>query len=186
MSECPGTTAIIVPSTRDITNPHDAYPQSAFDSSITRSTSGARTIDTSKIKFVSNPSFFKINEISFAITNTDTLFHIRAQELFKQATEMDQDDEVIGQGDIASDVVSRSCRHLLRQRNLYPVFPTPIGPQFDFLNLDVSHLHLAMLEQPVDIVITPSQLGKHFARASTLSYVAYTLFTNQLFVPHRL
>jgi hypothetical protein len=46
-----------------------------------------------------------------------------------------------------------------RQSSFYPLFPTPKAYSAD-INLDVSHSELLKLEQPPDVLILPSALGK--------------------------
>lgn len=53
---------------------------------------------------------------------------------------------------------------LARQSSFYPLFPTPSAYSAD-VNLDVSHSELLKLEEPPDVLVLPSALGK-FHKAS--------------------
>lgn len=67
--------------------------------------------------------------------------------------------------------MARLCRHVLRQRSFYPLFPSPQNPPLDPLNLDVTHANLLKLNGGVgaDVFIVPSSL-KYFAKVSTVSW----------------
>lgn len=110
---------------------------------------------------------FSVNEIVFAITSTDSLFPLRTLEYVKEAAFSDAEEAAASEG-IPKDNISRQCRHLLRQRSFYPIFPAPLpGSGLDGINLDVTHLDLLRFDEvSADIVITPSKLGGQFVKVS--------------------
>jgi DNA polymerase alpha subunit B len=56
-------------------------------------------------------------------------------------------------------------RHVLGQRNFYPIFP-PTEAHASEVNLDVTHFNLLKMEGPQpDLLILPSKL-KHFSKVS--------------------
>jgi DNA polymerase alpha subunit B len=117
-----------------------------------------------RVGLLPNPAILRINEIAFAFTTADTLFHLRSQEYFKRATELDEGGNVLEQTQIIGDVMARCCRNILRQRCFYPLFPSVMGPGVEPLNLDITHMELLKFEDtPFDILVLPSML-KHFAK----------------------
>lgn len=62
-------------------------------------------------------------------------------------------------------------RHVLGQRNFYPIFP-PTEAHASEVNLDVTHFGLLKMEGPQpDLLILPSKL-KHFSKVSCSSCAA--------------
>jgi DNA polymerase alpha subunit B len=92
---------------------------------------------------------------------------MRNQEYFKRAVETDEEGKVLEQqagGGGGGDVMARCCRNVLRQRCFYPVFPSPMGPGIEPVNLDITHLDLLKFEStPFDVIVLPSML-RHFAK----------------------
>ncbi|KAK4056532.1 DNA-directed DNA polymerase alpha subunit pol12 [Microbotryomycetes sp. JL221] len=149
---------ILIPHGRDLLNNHVAFPQSPFSK-------GSFGLPNKGVYMLPNPTTFSINEVVFGITSVDTLFSLRNQEYFCPCqVEQDQQDDSV---DVTAskDVMSRTCRHLLRQRSFYPLFPAPLNSVgLDNLNLDVTHSELlSMGTNGADILILPSKL-KHFTR----------------------
>ena len=148
------------------------------------------------MKLLPNPAVFSVNEVVFAITSVDVLFHLQSQQFFKPCldpVDTASDDSLLDPN--AKDALSRGCRHILRQRrsvfafafsrielmslggSFYPLFPAPHGNGIDPLNLDVTHNDLVKLsDDGPDIVILPSIL-KHFAKVSPLPFSLDTIDT---------
>ena len=55
-----------------------------------------------------------INDIAFATTSVDTLFHLRKEEYFKRGVEIES--LAPSPDDLPNDVMAGLCRHLLLQR----------------------------------------------------------------------
>ncbi|SCZ98672.1 BZ3500_MvSof-1268-A1-R1_Chr7-1g09237 [Microbotryum saponariae] len=161
LQAAPRTAIILVPNQRDLVNHHVAYPQSPFVRETLALPRG--------VKLLPNPTTFSINEVVFAITSVDVLFALRHQEFFKKCGEVKEEGEGmdmdVEEDPAAKDVMARTCRHLLRQRSFYPIFPAPIGARnLPSLNLDVTHQELIKMDAAgADVVIAPSML-KHFTR----------------------
>jgi len=114
------------------------------------------------------------------VTSTDVLFPIRSVEYLKEAPLADSEDADM----TPKDQIARACRHVLRQRTFYPVFPAPLaGGGVEQTNLDVTHMDLLSFGagNGADIVILPSTLGKHFAKVSSLLYVPSASRTDTLY-----
>ena len=163
----PATTIILVPSTRDLVSRHCVFPQGPFPK-------GDVELGLPRaVKLLPNPAVFSINEVAFAVTTVDTLFHLTREEWAHSARDVDAPDVAGGpssDGAIVEavaqpDAMARRCRHILRQRSFYPIFPPPAeGANIDAVNLDVSHIDLLRIGNiGADIVILPSVL-KHFAK----------------------
>ncbi|KAK4055754.1 DNA-directed DNA polymerase alpha subunit pol12 [Microbotryomycetes sp. JL201] len=152
----PRSVVILVPHGRDLTNTHVAYPQSPF-------AKGSFGLPGKGVYMLPNPTTFSINEVVFGITSVDSLFALRNQEFFCPCGEAVQTEQEPDAN--TKDVMSRTCRHLLRQRSFYPIFPTPLNATgLDNVNLDVTHSELlSMGDNGADVVILPSRL-KHFAK----------------------
>ncbi|KAK4704750.1 DNA polymerase alpha subunit B, partial [Phenoliferia sp. Uapishka_3] len=154
----PRTTVILVPNARDLTSLHIAYPQSPL---VKEPELGL----PKGVKLLPNPTTFSVNEIVFSITSLDVLFHLRNQEFFRKCGEILPEGEVPDTDLAAKDMMARTCRHLLRQRSFYPLFPAPMpGKGIDAINLDITHNDLVKMgTNGADIVILPSLL-KHFSK----------------------
>jgi DNA polymerase alpha subunit B len=67
-------------------------------------------------------------------------------------------------------------RHVLGQRNFYPIFP-PTEAHAGEVNLDVTHFGLLKMEGPQpDLLILPSKL-RHFSKVSIFS--TFNLFEKE-------
>ncbi|KAM0788694.1 hypothetical protein ACM66B_002791 [Microbotryomycetes sp. NB124-2] len=156
VNSSPRSVVILVPHGRDLTNTHAAYPQSPF-------AKGSFGLPGKGVYMLPNPTTFSINEVVFGITSVDSLFALRSQEFFCPCAEAVQTEQEPDAN--TRDVMSRTCRHLLRQRSFYPLFPTPLNATgLDNVNLDVTHSDLlSMGDNGADVVILPSKL-KHFAK----------------------
>jgi DNA polymerase alpha subunit B len=117
-----------------------------------------------KVKLLPNPCTFSINEILISITTADILFHLRREEVV-QRVEEDPSLRSSSQPPQPKDAMAGLVRHLLGQRNFYPLFPVPEALAAD-VNLDVTHQKLLKLDGAApDLLILPSKL-KHFSKVS--------------------
>ncbi|KAK9696353.1 DNA-directed DNA polymerase alpha subunit pol12 [Basidiobolus ranarum] len=91
----PSTSVFLIPSIRDIVHDYYIFPQPALDSYEFRLPKNVQTL--------SNPAQFTINEIHFAISSHDILFHLSGDE--------------IGRNPAFKDRMGRLARHVLEQRN---------------------------------------------------------------------
>jgi DNA polymerase alpha subunit B len=95
---------------------------------------------------------FSINELLFAISTNDILFHLQREEItWKPAN---------------TNPPARLSSHLLAQRSFYPLFPPPpresLPPGLNAVggSLDVPHSRLAdLVGVTPDILVVPSMLG---------------------------
>lgn len=143
------TTAILLPSTKDIVSPHAAWPQPMFD----KASLGLHK----RVKCLPNPCLFSINEVVLGATTADVLKDIRGQEF---VINCGIDDQVTNRdGQMDRDGISRTIRNLFHQRHFYPISPTPSD-----LPLDVTHSKLASFPSVTpDLLLLPSVLTP-FAR----------------------
>jgi len=166
----PNSLILIVPSVRDVISNHCVYPQSSLGVS-------DLSVDP-RIKLLPNPCRFSLNDLSFAVTSVDVLFHLRKEQLVMRAEEVESL-EVDGQLP-ATDTMASLSRLVLQQRCFYPLFPSPLELSHE-VNLDVSHFeHLALCHEESayapDVLIVPSRL-KHFSKV-----VDHTVAINPSFV----
>lgn len=99
------------------------------------------------------------------------MFPLRTLEYVKEAPFSDAEEAAAAEG-APKDNISRQCRHLLRQRSFYPIFPAPLaGSGLEGVNLDVTHLDLLRFDEvSADVVITPSKLGGQFIKVRRPRY----------------
>ncbi|ORY32273.1 DNA polymerase alpha subunit B N-terminal-domain-containing protein [Naematelia encephala] len=153
LDSSPGTNIILSPSIRDIVSRHVAYPQAMLDKDILGI--------PKKVKSLPNPCTFSINETVISITSTDTLFHLRREEVLQRAEEAEPDPEA--KSGETKDAMAGLVRHLLGQRSFYPIFPPPEAHAGE-VNLDVTHYGLLKMEGCApDVLVLPSKL-KHFSK----------------------
>jgi len=178
---------LLVPSIRDIINDHTVFPQSEFS---------AAFAGDPRIRLLPNPCRFTLNDVSFAVSSVDVLFHLRKEEFFKQAEEVDSVPSSVNDTLGTNDFMSNLCRHLLQQRSFYPIFPVPLELSSD-VNLDISHMEGLKLgfgpesiqEDAPNILIIPSRL-KHFSKVvdSTVainpSFLTKNIYAILLFGQH--
>ncbi|KAI0916967.1 hypothetical protein AcW1_007714 [Taiwanofungus camphoratus] len=159
LSISPQSLVLIVPSVRDIISDHAVFPQCEL---------GPEFSDDPRIQLLPNPSRFSLNGISFGVSSMDVFFHLRKEEFFKRAQEVDS---IVSDGDdvLNNDLMANTCRHLLRQRSFYPLFPAPLDLSHE-VNLDVTHsdgLNLCGSDSDKDsvpdVLVLPSRL-KHFSK----------------------
>lgn len=138
------TTAILLPSTRDIVSVHAAWPQPMFD----KASLGIHK----RVKCLPNPCLFSINEVILGATTADILRDLRGQEMVIDVLTDFQVAEREGEKD--RDGMSRTIRSLFHQRHFYPLLPTPSD-----LPLDITHSKLASFTSVTpDILLLPSLL----------------------------
>ncbi|KAI9652949.1 MAG: DNA-directed DNA polymerase alpha subunit pol12 [Alyxoria varia] len=114
----PSTTVILVPSLRDATAKHAAFPQDRL------SKKGLGL--PGQCKVVTNPATLSLNEVRLAMSSHDTLFELKQAECVgggggggvgqkAQAAPTHQKP--------TSDSLTRITRYLLTQQHFYPLFP---------------------------------------------------------------
>jgi DNA polymerase alpha subunit B len=154
----PGSIVLLLPGIRDLASCHSAFPQPELDGDIFNF--------HPRIHLLPNPARFKINDIAFAATSVDSLFHLRKEEYFKRGIEVDPLPP--GPDDLPTDTMANRCRHLLIQRSFYPIFPPPLDLSHE-VNLDISHFDGVRmvdegdLDYAPDVLILPSRL-KQFSK----------------------
>lgn len=115
------------------------------------------------MRLLPNPCTFSINEIVVSLAAVDVLFHLRREELFQKAEEADPEPATQGATAAPKDTMAGLVRHVLGQRNFYPIFPPTEAHAAD-VNLDVTHFGLLKMDGPQpDLLILPSKL-KHFSK----------------------
>ncbi|KAI0770357.1 DNA polymerase alpha, subunit B [Fomes fomentarius] len=136
LDSSPGSIVLLVPSVRDILSDHAVFPQCEL----------SRTLcNDSRIHLLPNPARFTINGVHIAVSSVDVLFHLRKEELFKRAAEVEPlTTPVDPAGQTPSDAMANLCRHILQQRSFYPIFPVPLDLAHE-VNLDVTHSDLLNL-----------------------------------------
>ncbi|RPA95183.1 DNA polymerase alpha, subunit B [Choiromyces venosus 120613-1] len=155
---------ILVPSVRDIISKHISFPQDRFK---------RQQLDlAANVRCLPNPATFSINEIVFAVSTNDVLFHMTSQEITRNPQE--------------TNATTRLSKSLIYQRNLYPLFPGPSKEQLlrgatTGPNLDVPNLRLAdMVSAAPDVLVLPSML------ASSVKVVDSVLVLNPGFLSKRM
>ncbi|KAF8837908.1 DNA polymerase alpha, subunit B [Paxillus ammoniavirescens] len=168
--QSPGTTILIVPSINDIISDHAVFPQCEL---------GVEFSGDPRIRLLPNPCRFSINGVSFGVTSVDILFHLRKEEFFRRAPEIDP---LIPVSEPATDAMSSLVRSIIHQRNFYPIFPVPLDLAHE-VNLDVTHSEgLKLVENEdectPDVLVLPSRL-KHFSKVVDTSVVINPSFLSK-------
>ncbi|KAJ7631987.1 DNA polymerase alpha/epsilon subunit B-domain-containing protein [Mycena polygramma] len=162
LDSVPGSIALLIPSVRDVVSDHAVFPQGEFPAEVTRR--------DPRIHLLPNPAWFTLNDITFAATSADVLFHIRKGEYVKRGEDVDPT-PAMSAADTGNDAMANVCRHLLQQRSFYPVFPVPLGLTAEVV-LDVAHSDRLQLgrgdgdgapECAPDVLIVPSRF-KQFTK----------------------
>ncbi|KII70226.1 DNA polymerase alpha subunit B [Thelohanellus kitauei] len=122
-----GTQVLVVPSVADITS-LPIFPQTPFF-----------TKEYSNIRFLGNPTCFKVNGFCFGVSSMDILMHLSNFEFSKG---------------IKGDRISRLIKHLLNQKSFYPLYPPFANTPIDFKNLE----EFSCLKTEPDILILTSML----------------------------
>ncbi|KAG8811255.1 DNA-directed DNA polymerase alpha subunit pol12 [Serendipita sp. 399] len=137
LEEHPATTALIIPSVRDLISHHAVFPQAPLPFT-----------QSDRIMYLPNPCTFSIDHVKFAACSTDVLFSLQRSVLRKRVAPTGKSTTLDGMSVISA------C--ILEQRTFYPLFPS------NEENLDVSHSELLRIEGTnPDVLILPSSL-KHF------------------------
>ncbi|CAA7261468.1 unnamed protein product [Cyclocybe aegerita] len=186
LTASPGSIVLLVPSVRDITSDHAAFPQPELSSDIFGS--------HPRVHLLPNPTRFTINDVTFGATSLDTLFHLRKEEYFKRGVELEPLPEQAD--DLPMDSMANLCRHLLLQRSFYPIFPVPQDLSSE-VNLDVTHFDGVRmvddrdLDYAPDVLILPSRLKQfskvfcyftHFGEPNLVQVVHSTTTLNPSFL----
>ncbi|CDO92570.1 unnamed protein product [Kluyveromyces dobzhanskii CBS 2104] len=152
----PKIQVIVLPSTKEVSSKHAAYPQDSLD----RKYLGL----PKNFKCFTNPSTFQLNEIFFGCSNND---------IYKDLKEVTKGGNVFQRNRF-----DRVSEHILEQRRYYPVFPggirtrkiedkngKPIFEHISGADLDLPYLGLTEFVGGIipDVILIPSELT-HFAR----------------------
>lgn len=138
-----------------------------------------------RIRLLPNPARFSINDITFAASSVDVIYHLRKEELLKRGKEADSISPSLAD-DTGTDPMANTCRQLLQQRrcgprcspgylvtnpspysSFYPLFPVPPDVTHE-VNLSVTHLGGLNLtddnkDYAPDVLVLPSRL-KQFSK----------------------
>jgi DNA polymerase alpha subunit B len=149
--------AVIIPSLKDSTSKHAAYPQDSLDRK--------SLLLPKNFKTFPNPSIFQINEFVVGVSNND---------IFKDLKDVNKGDEFV-----KLNRFERISSHIIEQRRFYPFFPgatrtrkrnlsesttEQIVEQLPASELDIPYLGLSEFNETVpDILIIPSEL-RFFAK----------------------
>ncbi|KAH9933127.1 DNA polymerase alpha, subunit B [Epithele typhae] len=141
LDDSPGSIALLVPGVRDILSDHAVFPQPELNSALA---------DDPRIRMLPNPARFTLNGVHIAASSVDTLFHLRTEELFKRAGEVEPlDAPEVPLGQPPTDAMANLCRHILQQRSFYPLFPVPLAAAHE-VSLDATHAELLSLAPEPD------------------------------------
>ena len=128
----PGSIVLLLPGVRDLASCHSAFPQPELDGEIFNfhpvnhilqqhfSNNSDIPFNSKHIHLLPNPARFTINDIAFAATSVDSLFHLRKEEYFKRGIEVEP--LPVGPDDLPTDTMANLCRHLLLQRRYNVLF----------------------------------------------------------------
>ncbi|EJW02954.1 hypothetical protein EDEG_02660 [Edhazardia aedis USNM 41457] len=144
---------IIVPSIDDI-NTLGFYPQEPHQFNL----------DNDRIRFISNPSMFYINDMLFAVSTFDNLLNLGTSELQGENLEIqphieDQCSELL----FERDRIQRFCLHLVHQKSFLPVFP--VKDPVIFEDCKAFDMNISP-----DFYVTSSKF-KEFERSAALTHV---------------
>ncbi|KAK9866007.1 hypothetical protein WJX84_007828 [Apatococcus fuscideae] len=121
-STSPGTTVVMIPSTRDVHH-HPVFPTPPLDPAETLAGPSIPSQAAAPLPYnvimLPNPAVFRIGETVVGAMTTDAMKHLASQEVFRNAP---------GQ---PVDRMACLASHLLGQRNFYPLFPPPLGIMLD-------------------------------------------------------
>jgi DNA polymerase alpha subunit B len=98
------------------------------------------------LRSLPSPACLAINETVVCLTPYNVLFGLGGDETSRKGHA------------VPSDRISRLAEHLVQQRSVYPVWPVPVGSQF---NIDAAHL--CELDVTPDVIVSPSQF-RFFAK----------------------
>uniref|UniRef100_A0A8C8I4T0 DNA polymerase alpha subunit B n=1 Tax=Oncorhynchus tshawytscha TaxID=74940 RepID=A0A8C8I4T0_ONCTS len=127
-----GCRLVFVPSQRDVHH-HFIYPQPPFI------LPDLSKDDAKRMTLVPDPCTLLIDGVTFGLTSTDILFHMGAEEISCAS---------------GSDRFSRILKHMLTQRNYYPLYP-PV----EEVNMDYEKFQgYGQMPLSPDVLIVPSEL----------------------------
>lgn len=111
-----------------------------------------------------NPVQFTLNETVVFVSNTDALFHLGSEELYRPSTitQLANDPSASPSKPTRPDRLTRLSSHILEQKSLYPLFPAPVTDDIA-LNYKLSEVWEFSNNIQPDILVLPSQL-KYFAK----------------------
>lgn len=70
-----------------------------------------------RIRLLPNPARFTLNGVHVAVSSVDVLFHLRKEEYFKRAPDVEPlTSPPDPEGQTPTDAMANLCRHLLQQR----------------------------------------------------------------------
>lgn len=123
---------ILIPAQGDEVGGHVPFPQPPLKK---------KSLGIPKIcRCFPNPAFFTIDSVNFAVSSIDSLQDIMRSEI---------------RNNVENQSASKRCfSHIIEQRKLYPVFPSPRAK----VALEVSQLHLANIEEAPSILVSCSSL----------------------------
>ncbi|ORX80406.1 hypothetical protein BCR32DRAFT_193619, partial [Anaeromyces robustus] len=188
----PHSKVILIPSNHDIVSDSVCFPQPPLDSLMIPSQdylfdNNEERLNQAKIKSMSekrrqlnlpindkvlclpNPVQFQINDVVFAISNNDILYHLYHEEVYHPASTSVFGSPSKGKAPMTSssssssshsnDRISRLTRHLLQQRSFYPLFP----PAMNEANIIYEQFNSLNINMKPDVLILNSAL-RHFAK----------------------
>lgn len=148
LQQYPHLQVLLVPSTRDVFMPWCVLPQPPIPRSDiigdSKKPRGVSNSPHSRIVSLPNPCVVSVNEVLIGISSTDILFHLSSQEIAKHANIS-----------VSPDRVACLTRHLLQQRNFYPLSP---GHEIEGQVDSSQHKGLELNLTP-DVLILPSKLA---------------------------
>jgi hypothetical protein len=148
------TIIIMCPSLLDITN-YYPLPQPPFNLSQLKNINNYEICKKKRLKMISNPQIFQLNEIYFGVANFDVLKDMISNSVIKEKSPMDS-----------------SLEMLLRQRSFYPVLSTTASEDDNkTINIDYKRLDKLYMKDIPDIIITPSSLQSYVKKIHSTYFV---------------
>mmetsp|Transcript_870 Transcript_870/g.2270 ORF Transcript_870/g.2270 Transcript_870/m.2270 type:complete len:585 (+) Transcript_870:45-1799(+) len=156
-------TIILAPSPSDM-HAHPTFPQGPLD------TRGSRSLADPSLISVRNPATFSIGGYVFALSTTDSIKTLSAEECARVSLPPSQ----------REDRLARLCRQVVEQRIFLPVYPPPKDVAVDtVLSLDVGALpvtpHILIFSSELNkfakvasgvVCVNPGKLVKHMTGGS--------------------
>jgi hypothetical protein len=149
------TIVLICPSLLDVTNFYP-LPQPPFNISQLKNINNFEIYKKKRLKFISNPQIFQLNEIFFGVANFDVLKDMISNSLIKDKSPMDS-----------------SLEMLLKQRSFYPVLATSASEDNDnkTITVDYKQLDKLYMKEIPDIIITPSSLPNYVKKVHSTYFI---------------
>jgi DNA polymerase alpha subunit B len=123
----PNSLVLVVPSIRDVISNHATLPQCElgpefYSDPVSICVKSVRSVYSllspsttlQRVHLLPNPCRFSINDVSFAVSTVDVLFHLRKEEYLKKGEVVDPSQT--SPEDLGNDVMTNLCRHVLQQR----------------------------------------------------------------------